>query len=99
MQFVHHPGDPFAATATATAGTVLQVRLEPAGGYRWTTVTSTDPAIAQVTATGVETSGTATATVTLRAPGTTALTATTSYQPDPHGPPTRLWRLTLTVTP
>ena len=98
MHFVHHPGDPFTAALTLPVGSVLQVRLEPAAGYSWTTLTSSEPRCAEVTATTVDADGTATATLTLRAPGAAALTATTSYQPDPHGPPTRLWRLTITIT-
>lgn len=82
---------------TAPSGTTLELRLEPASGYRWTTVASSDHQVAEVTATTVDDTGAATATVALNTPGTTTLTATTSYQPDPHGPVTRLWRLTATV--
>ena len=99
MQFVHHAGDPFTAATTAPSGSTLVVRLEPASGYRWSAITSSDPAIAHVLSTRVESDGTATATVSLPGAGAVALTATTSYQPDPYGPPTRLWRLTVTVTP
>jgi len=97
MRIVHHPGDPLQTDVTLAAGTVVDIRLEPASGYRWSTLTSSDPAVADVMATSAERSGAATATVALRAAGTASLTATTSYQPDRFGPPTRRWRLSVTV--
>ena len=99
MHYVHHPGDPWTATLRVARGTTLGIRLEPAAGYRWTTITCDEPELAQVTETGVDAAGTATATVTIGGGGTATLTAATSYVPDPYGPPTRLWRLAIIIEP
>jgi hypothetical protein len=97
MSFVHRAGDPFTAALTGAVGQRLTVRLEPARGYVWSTVESDAPAVAQVAESAAAPDGSATATVILHAVGTAALTATTSYRPDPNGPPTRRWRLVVTV--
>lgn len=78
-------------------GSTITIDLEPARGYRWTEVRSSDARLAEVTATSTDPSGAAHAGVTARGAGDAVLSATTSYTPDPYGPPTRLWRLVLHI--
>src|SRR5579859_2964079 len=99
VSFVHHPGDPWSADVCVAVGARLRITLRPARGYRWTVVKSTDPAVAAVTSSVVEPGGTATATVHAVGEGSVILRATTAFTGDPYGPPTRLWQLTLHVSP
>jgi hypothetical protein len=96
---VHHPGDPWSAEVCVEAGARLRITLRPARGYRWTAVQSADPAVGSVTSSTVEPDGTAVATVDAVGQGSVILRATTAFAGDPHGPPTRLWQLTLRVSP
>jgi hypothetical protein len=99
VTFVHHPGDPWSAHLCLRAGARLELTLLAARGYRWTIVESSDPAAATVTGGVIRPDGAAEATLQARRAGTVELTATTSFTGDPFGPPTRLWRLTLRITP
>jgi len=99
VRFVHHPGDPLSAHLSLSVGAQLKITLLAARGYRWTIVESTDPAAAAVTGSVTQPDGAAEATVQARGAGTVELSASTSFTADPFGPPTRLWRLTLRITP
>jgi hypothetical protein len=99
VTFVHHPGDPWSAQQCLSAGAQLKITLLAARGYWWTIVASTDPAVAAVTSSAVLADGTTEATVRALTAGTAELSASTSFTGDPYGPPTRLWRLTLRITP
>jgi hypothetical protein len=93
---VHHPGDPWEADADLVVGAVLAVRLHPAGGYRWSPITTTDSTVATVSG-AVDEDGAARFTVRALRPGRTELAATTEHRGDRFGPPTRRWVLRLHV--
>jgi hypothetical protein len=95
--FVHHPGDPWEVAWCVKVGATITLTLEPGRGYRWTTVSTSAPRLAEVTATDTDRSGTGHATVTVHDAGEAVLSASTSFTPDPNGPPTRLWRLALHI--
>ncbi|MCW2916946.1 MAG: hypothetical protein JWN52_5014 [Actinomycetia bacterium] len=95
--FVHHPGDPWEVAWCVKVGATITLTLEPGRGYRWTTVGTSAPRLAEVTATETDRSGTGHATVSVHDAGEAVLSASTSFTPDPNGPPTRLWRLALHI--
>jgi hypothetical protein len=96
--FTHRPGDAWEAEAELRVGGTLALTLLPAGGYRWSTVESSDPASAVVSG-PVDDGGATHATVTALRAGEVILSATTSHTGDRFGPPTRRWRMTLLVVP
>jgi hypothetical protein len=67
--------------------------------YRWAPVTSSAPAVVTVLSNDVADNGTRTATARASTPGTATLSSADTYTPDPHGPPSQAWQLTLTVVP
>jgi hypothetical protein len=77
----------------------MTITLTAAGGYRWATPTSSAPGIATIGAVHTDPDGTLHTTVTARAPGIATLTTSETFTPDPHGPPSRLWTLTLKIEP
>jgi len=77
------------------AGTELVVTLEETRGYAWTAVTSLRPAVVRVLRSGAGPKVTAVARAV--AAGDAELRWTSSFTGDPHGPPTLLWQLTVTV--
>jgi hypothetical protein len=78
-------------------GSTITISLEPDRNYRWTAVSSSNGRLAEVTATSTNPSGAAHASVTVRGAGDAVVSAATWFTPDPHGPPTRLWRLALHI--
>ncbi|MER6123122.1 hypothetical protein ABT173_10655 [Streptomyces sp. NPDC001795] len=80
-------------------GTRIQVTLRPPDNYRWAPVTSSTPSVVPVLGNQVAPDGTCSATARADSPGTATLTSADTYTPDPHGPPSRPWQLTLTVVP
>jgi hypothetical protein len=97
---VLYPGsdNPLRATCVHVGGTVT-ITLTVSGGYRWTAPTSSAPAIAALGAVRTDPNGTLHAVVTARTSGATTLSAYDYFAPDPNGPPSHLWTLTLTVEP
>ena len=97
---VLYPGsdNPLRATCVHIGGTVT-ITLTASGGYRWMAPTSSAPAIAVVGAVRIDPNNTLHAVVTARASGTTTLSAYDYFFPDPNGPPSHRWTLTLTVEP
>ena len=95
---VHRPGDAWEAQSRLAVGQRLVLELHPAGGYRWSAVECSDPLVASV-AGSVDAGGIARFTVSAHRPGSAVLSATTAHTGDRFGPPTRIWRLRLTVEP
>ena len=77
-------------------GVVIDVTLTATGGFVWTPLTDSDSATAAITTAG-SVGGSVHAQVRALRPGTCTLSSSRSYTPDPHGPPTILWTLTLRV--
>lgn len=77
------------------AGTELVITLEETRGYAWTAVESSHPAVVRVLRSGLGPKVTARARAV--SPGDAELRWTSSFTGDPHGPPTLLWRLVVTV--
>lgn len=96
IDFVHEPGDPWSVTRTLPLGTVLRVELRPAGGYRWSGIEASEPGVLLVEGT-VDEDGTARSTITALRTGQVVLAATTQFQGDRFGPPTRRWTMTVLV--
>ena len=97
---VLYPGsdNPLRAVCVRVGGTVT-VTLTVTRGYRWMTPTSSSPAVATIGDVHIGSDGALYAIATARAPGTATLSATDSFTPDPYGPPSLLWTLTLAVEP
>src|SRR5690242_10524207 len=89
--FTHHPGDPWDVETELNVGAVLHVELRPAGGYRWSLVECSDPAVAVISG-SVHDDGTARAAVLALSVGRVHLSATTLHTGDRFRPPTRMWR-------
>lgn len=94
--FAHRPGDPWNASVELPVGAVLRIELHPAGGYRWSDIESSDSDVLGLDG-AVDTGGVARFTVTASRPGQAVLTATTQFQGDRFGPPTRRWAMTARV--
>lgn len=77
------------------AGTELVITLEETRGYAWTAVESLHPTVVRVQQSGRGPKVTAMARAV--AVGDAELRWTSSFTGDPHGPPTLLWRLAITV--
>jgi len=77
------------------AGTELVITLEETGGYAWTAVESLHPTVVRVLRSGRGPKVIAVAVAV--ASGDAELRWTSSFTGDPHGPPTLLWRLAVTV--
>ncbi|MER6068126.1 hypothetical protein ABT187_04550 [Streptomyces sp. NPDC001817] len=80
-------------------GTEIGIALTPFPGYRWARVTSASPTAVVVLDDHLTSDGARSATARATAPGSATLDSADTYTPDPHGPPSRAWRLTLTVVP
>ena len=78
-------------------GAELVITLQKAPGYAWTAVESLRPQVVNVLRSGH--GATATATARAVTAGEAELRWSSSFTGDPFGPPTLLWRLTVTVLP
>lgn len=94
VSILYPVGDnPLRSTCVRVGGSV-DITLTAIGGYRWSVPVSSNPAVAVIANQYADpTSGTLRATVTVRGPGTTTLSATQSLAAG--GPPRRLWTLIL----
>jgi hypothetical protein len=80
-------------------GTRIQITLKPPANYSWAPVTSSAPKAVTVLDSQVAPDGTRSAAARAAAGGTATLESADTYTPDPHGPPSKPWQLTLTVVP
>jgi hypothetical protein len=83
-------------TACVHMGTSVNVELLALRGVTWAVPSVSDPSVATITD-EVTPPGTRHDHVNLLRPGTVTLVSASTYSPDPHGPPSRQWTLTLTV--
>lgn len=81
------------------AGTQITVSLSAAPNYKWSPVTSSTPTVVLMLANHAADGGSLVEIGRAQAPGTTTLSSTDSFVPDPHGPPSRLWQLNVQVVP
>ena len=95
---VYPPGDNPVRSACLRMGTTVVITLMAIRGTTWSAPTDTNPAVATITD-QVDPDGTRHDSVLLLRPGTVTFTSASSYTPDPHGPPSKLWSLTLTIVP
>jgi hypothetical protein len=79
------------------AGAELIITLRESPGYAWSAVESMSPRVVTVSRSSHGASATATARATHA--GMAELRWTSQFTGDRFGPPTRLWRLTVTVVP
>jgi hypothetical protein len=79
-------------------GTVVAIELLALRGVTWSAPTDSNPGVAAITDQVVP-MGTRQDHVTLLRPGTVTFTSASTYTPDPYGPPSRQWTLTLTIVP
>jgi hypothetical protein len=94
--FVHRPGDAWDADAELHVAADLVLELHPAGGYRWSPITSSDESVATASGT-VDDAGVARYTVVGKTAGTAELSASTQHLGDRFGPQTRRWTMRLRV--
>jgi hypothetical protein len=78
--------------------TSVEIELLARRGVTWSAPTVSDPSVAAITD-QVTPVGTRHDRLKLLRPGTVTVTSVSSYNPDPHGPPSEQWSLTLTVVP
>jgi hypothetical protein len=97
VQVLHPVADNPLRSSCVHVGTRIVVTLQSMSNYRWAPVTSSAPALVAVLDNSLTTDGTRAATAQAEAPGTATLTSADTYTPDPNGPPSRAWHLTLTV--
>jgi hypothetical protein len=88
---------PRSGSLCVRVGTELAITLQKAPGYAWTAVESLQPQVVNVLRSGRGTSATATGRAITA--GEAELRWSSSFTGDPFGPPTLLWRLTVTVVP
>ncbi|WP_146068006.1 hypothetical protein [Streptomyces sp. Ru72] len=93
------PADNPLHSACVHVGTAIRITLKPTANYRWAPVTSSQAKTVTVLDDHPAPGGTRCATARDATAGTATLTSAYTYTPDPHGPPSRAWRLTLTVVP
>ncbi|MFE8949751.1 hypothetical protein [Streptomyces sp. NPDC007856] len=93
------PADNPLRTACVHVGTTIHIILKPPPRYGWAPVTSSDPRTVPLLDDHAAPDGTRSATACAAAAGTASLNSADTYTPDPHGPSSRVWRLTLTVIP
>jgi hypothetical protein len=79
-------------------GTAVEIELLALRGVTWSAPTDSNPSVASISD-QVLPIGTRHDHVTLLHPGTVTFTSASTYTPDPSGPPSRLWTLTLTIVP
>ncbi|MEY9858898.1 hypothetical protein ABH935_004521 [Catenulispora sp. GAS73] len=79
-------------------GTTVELELLALRGVTWSAPTTSDPSVASISD-QVEPIGTRHDQVRLLRPGTVTFSSSSTYNPDPSGPPSKLWTLTLTVVP
>jgi hypothetical protein len=79
-------------------GTVVELEFIALRGVTWSAPVASDPSVASISD-RVEPIGTRHDQVRLLRPGTVTFSSSSNYNPDPHGPASRLWTLTLTVVP
>ncbi|MEU6507849.1 hypothetical protein [Streptomyces sp. NPDC046942] len=99
VTILYPPADNPLRTTCAHVGTTIRITLKPPPNYRWAPVTSSQPKTVSVFDDHLAPGGTRSAGARAASPGTATLTSAGTYTPDPHGPPSRAWRLTLTVVP
>ncbi|MQY39641.1 hypothetical protein SRB17_76680 [Streptomyces sp. RB17] len=91
------PADNPLRTACLQVGTTIHLTLEPSANYSWAPVRSSDPDTVTLLDDHAASDGTRSATARAASAGTATLGSADTYTPDPHGPPSRAWQLTLTV--
>jgi hypothetical protein len=79
------------------AGAELIITLRQSPGYAWSAVASLSPHVVTMSRSGH--GATVTATARAKHAGKAELRWTSSFTGDRFGPPTLLWRLTVTVVP
>ena len=78
--------------------TSVEIEFLALRGVTWSAPTVSDPSVAAVSD-QVTPVGTRHDRLALLRPGTVTVTSVSSYKPDPYGPPSQQWSLTLTVVP
>ncbi|MGW7817780.1 hypothetical protein ACWGLF_06515 [Streptomyces puniciscabiei] len=96
---LHPPADNSLRTTCVHVGTTLHLTLEPSANHSWAPVRSSNANTVTVLDGRTAPDGTRSATARAASTGTATLSSADSYTPDPHGPPSRAWRLILTVVP
>jgi hypothetical protein len=96
---LYPPADNPLRSTCVHVGTRIQITLKPPANYSWAPVTSSAPNVVTVLDNQVAPDGTRSATARAAASGTATLDSADTYTPDPHGPPSKPWQLTLTVVP
>ncbi|MGW1809622.1 hypothetical protein [Streptomyces sp. NPDC002078] len=96
---LYPPADNPLRTACLQVGTTIHLTLKSPANYGWTPVRSSNPNTVTLLDDHTASDGTRSATARAASAGTATLSSADTYTPDPHGPPSRAWQLTLTVVP
>jgi hypothetical protein len=96
---LYPPADNPLRSTCVQVGTRIRITLKPPANHTWAPVTSSDREVVTVLDNEVIPDGTRTATARAAAPGAATLDSADTYTPDPHGPPSKQWQLTLTIVP
>jgi len=95
VELAYRLDGPRPGSVSVRVGTDLVITLEETRGCAWTAVESLQPTVVQVLRSGRGPEVTSVART--MAAGDAELRWTSSFTGDPYGPPTLLWRLTVTV--
>jgi hypothetical protein len=98
VQIDYPSGDNPLRSVCVHIGTRIQVTLRGAPGYPWRPVTSSGPRTLTLT-TNTVTAGNVHAAAQALVTGTAVLSSTTRPAPEPTGPMTKRWQLTVTIVP
>ncbi|MFJ5531047.1 hypothetical protein [Streptomyces sp. NPDC093261] len=94
---LYPPADNPLRTACLQVGTTIRLTLKSSANYGWAPVRSSNPNTVTLLDDHTASDGTRSATARAASAGTATLSSADTYTPDPHGPPSRAWQLTLTV--
>ncbi|MGJ5752407.1 hypothetical protein [Streptomyces puniciscabiei] len=96
---MYPPADNPLRSACLKLGTTIHLTLKSPANYGWAPVRSSSPNTVTLLDDHTASDGTRSATARAASAGTATLSSADTYTPDPHGPPSRAWQLTLTVVP
>jgi hypothetical protein len=96
---LYPPADNPLRTACLHIGTTIRITLKSSANCSWATVRSSNPNTVTVLDDHTMPGGTHSASAPAASAGSATLNSADTYTPDRHGPPSRDWRLTLTVVP
>ncbi|MFI6685714.1 hypothetical protein [Streptomyces sp. NPDC050485] len=98
LQVLHPGADNPLRSACVRPGAEIVVTLTARASYQWAPVATSAPAVVAVVHSHTGPDRTTTTTLRALLPGTADLTSADTFTPDPHGPPSDGWQLSVYVS-